>query len=82
MALRVTFRAPPPVKIIHVTYKVGYVWCVNPGYMAVTVIYPVPSTVMTTRVTGRMEHALHVNLDGLEYTVKQVMMLIIYVINI
>lgn len=82
MASRVIFRAPPPVKIMHATFKVGDVWSVNPRYMAVTVICHAPLTVMTTRVTIRMEHALHVNLDGLEYTVKQVILLIIYVIKI
>lgn len=66
MATRVIFRALSPVKIIHVTYRVDYVWSVNLEYMAVTVIYRVPSTAIRTCVTDGMEHALHVNLDGLE----------------
>lgn len=75
MVSRVTFRAPSPVKTMHATSKVGHVWSVNLGYMAVTVIYRVQPTVRTTLVTERMEHALHVNLDGLEYTVTQVKLL-------
>lgn len=67
----VTFSAPSPVKIGHVTYKMENVWNVNLGYMAVTVIYRVPPTVKTIRVTHGMEHVIHVNLDGQEYTVKQ-----------
>lgn len=53
----------------------------NPGHIAVTVTCRVPPTVKTTHVKCLMEHALHVNLDGLEYTVKQVIMLIVYVIK-
>lgn len=82
IALRVTFPAPSPVKIAHVTYKMVNVLDVNLGYMAVTVIYRVPPTVRTTRVTERMEHVLHVNQDGLEYTAKQVILLTIYKIKI
>lgn len=82
MAPRVTFRALSPVKITHATYKMEGVWSAYLGYMALTVTYLVPPTVMTTRVTERMEHALHVNLDGLEYSVKQAIMFIIYSINI
>lgn len=47
--------------------------------MAVTVIYHVPSTVKTVYVKGRMEHALHVILDGLENIVKQVRLTIIVI---
>lgn len=72
MALLVTFSAPSPVKIGHVTYKMENVWNVNLRYMAVTVIYRVPPTVKTIRVTHGMEHVIHVNLDGQDYTVKQV----------
>lgn len=72
MAPLVTFSAPLPVKIVHVTYRMENVWDVNLGYMAVTAIYRVLPTVKTTRVTHRMEHVIHVNLDGQEYTVKQV----------
>lgn len=72
MAPLVTFSAPAPVKIVHVTYKMENVWDVNLGYMAVTVIYRVLPTVKTTRVIHRMDHVIHVNLDGQEYTVKQV----------
>lgn len=68
----VTISAPSPVKIAHVKYKMENVWDVNLGYMAVTAIYRVLPTVKTTSVTHRMEHVIHVNLDGLEYTVKQV----------
>lgn len=57
MAMRVIFRAPSAVKIARVIYKVGHVWSVNLGYMAVTVTYRVPSTVSTTYVTHVMEHA-------------------------
>lgn len=77
MALHVTFHARFLVSIVHVTYKVEYVWSVNMGYMAVIVIYRVPQTVKTTRVTYTMEHALHVDLDGLGYIVQQVILLII-----
>lgn len=66
MAPLVTFSAPSPVKIAHVTYKMENVWDVNRGYMAVTVIYRVLPTVKTTRVIHRMEHVIHVNLDGQE----------------
>lgn len=72
MAPLVTFSAPSPVKIVHVTYKMENVWDVNLGYMAVTVIYRVLPTVKTTRAIHRMDHVIHVNLDGQEYTVKQV----------
>lgn len=84
MANRVTLRAPLPVKITNVTYKMEHAWTVNLGYLAVIVIHRVPSTVRTTRVTLRTEHVLHVNLDGLEYTVKQVMWLskTVYIIKI
>lgn len=53
----------------------------NLEYIAVTVTCRVPPTVMTTHVTHRMEHALHVNLVGLEYSVKQVILLIVHVIK-
>lgn len=66
MAPRVTSRALSPVKITHATYKMEGVWSVNLGNMVITVIYRVPSTVMTTRVTCILEHALHVNLVGLD----------------
>lgn len=81
MASRVTFRVPFPAKIEHVTYKMEHVWSANLEYIAVTVTCRVPPTVMTTNVTDRMEHALNVNLDGLEYTVKQVILLIVHVIQ-
>lgn len=55
---------------------------VNLEYIAVTVICRVQPTVMTTHVTHRMEHALHVDLDGLDYTVIQVVLLIAHVIKI
>lgn len=76
------FRAPLPAEIAHVTYKMEHVWSVNLKYIAVTVTYYVPLTAMTIHVTYRMELALHVNLDGLGYTVKQVILFIIYVIKI
>lgn len=41
----------------------------NMGYMVATVIYRVPKTVNTTRAIYKMDHALHVNLDGLEQIV-------------
>lgn len=82
MVLRVTFPAPSPVKITHVTYKMVDVWGVNLGCMAVTVIYLVQPIVKTTGVTETMEHVLHVNQDGLEYTVKQVILFTIYAIKI
>lgn len=53
---------------------------VNLEYIAVTVTCRVQPTVMTTHVKHRMEHALHVNLDGLDYSVKQVVLLIVHVI--
>lgn len=81
MALPVTFLAPSPVKIAHVTYKLEHVWSVNLGCMAVTVTYLVPPIVKTTGVTERMEHVLHVNLVGLEYTVKQVILFNIKLFN-
>lgn len=80
MATRVTLRAPSPVKMTYVTYRMEHVWSVHLEYMAVTALYLVPQPVMTTRVIDRMVHALHVNLDGMGYTVKQVILLIIYVI--
>lgn len=55
---------------------------VNLGCMEVTVIYRVQPTVRTVRVTHIMEHVLHVNLDGLGYTVKQVILFNIYAIKI
>lgn len=82
MAPRVTFCAPSPVKIAHVTYKVEHVWSVNLGYMAVTVTCRVPLTVKTTHVTDRMEHALHVNLVGMEFIVKQVRLILILLMKI
>lgn len=83
MAWIVTSRAPSPVKIAYVTYKMEHAWSVNLECLAVTVIYRVQSTVMTINATCRMEHASPVNLDGLEYTVKQVMLLkTVYVIKI
>lgn len=65
----VTFPAPSPVKIAHVTYQAVDVLGVNLGCMAVTVTYLVRPIVKTTGVTKRMGHVLHVNLVGLEYTV-------------
>lgn len=82
MVPRVTFCAPSPVKIIHVTYKLEHVWSVSMDYMAVTVIYRVPPTVMTVYVKERMEHALHVNQDGLENIVTQVSLTIIIFMKI
>lgn len=82
MAPLVTFSAPSPVKIVHVTYKMENVLNVNLGYMAVTVMYRVPPTVKTIRVTHRMEHVIHVNLDGQESIVKQVIISTIYEIKI
>lgn len=81
MASLVIFRAPPPAKMQHVTYKMEHVWSVNLAYIAVTVTCRVPPTVITTHVTNRMEHAIHVNLVGLEYSAKQVILLIIHVIK-
>lgn len=80
MATRVTLRALSPVKITYVTYSMEHVWSANLGYMVVTALSFVPPPVMRTRVIDRMVHALHVNLGGLGYTVKQVILLIIYVI--
>lgn len=71
MATRVTLCALSPVKIIYVTYKMEHAWSVNLEYMVVTALSFVPPPVMTTRVIDRMVHALHVNLVGLGYTVKQ-----------
>lgn len=56
MAPPVTFPAPSPVKIAHVTYKVEHVWSVNLGFTAVSVTYLVPLIVKTTYVTERMEN--------------------------
>lgn len=81
MAHSVTFRVPSPVKIAHVTYKVEHVWSVNLGCMAVTVTCLVQSIVKKTDVTERMEHVLNVNLVGQEYTVKQVILFNIKLIN-
>lgn len=78
MAWDVTYRAPQPVKIAYVTYKMERAWTVDLEYMAATVIYRVQSTVMTIHVTCRMVLASPVNLDGLEYIVYQVMLLIAY----
>lgn len=84
MALDVTSRAPSPVKIAYVTYEMEHAWTVDLESLATTVIYRVQSTVMTINATCRMEHASPVNPDGLEYTVKQVMLLskTVYVIKI
>lgn len=56
MAPPVTFLAPSPVKIAHVTYKLEHVWNVNLRCMAATVTYLVLRIVKTTGVTERMEH--------------------------
>lgn len=56
MVPHVAFRAPLPVKITYVTYEIEHVWSVNLEYMAVTVIYRVPPTVITMHVTCRMGH--------------------------
>lgn len=77
-----TFRAPSAAEIAYATYNVVNVLSVDIRYMAVIVIYRVPTTVKTTRVTHKMEHVIHVNLDGLDYTVKQVLMFIAYVIKL
>lgn len=82
MAPRVIVVAPLPVKITYVTYKMEHVWSVQQVHMAVTVIYRVPQTVITTHVTQSAELAFHVNLDGLDYTVKQVILLNTYVIKL
>lgn len=82
MEPRVTFPAPTPVKLAHVTYKTVDVLGVNLGCMAVTVTYLVRPIVKTTGVTKRMGHVLRVNLVGLEYTVKQVINITIYAIKI
>lgn len=82
MAPHVTFPAPSPVEITHVTFEVEHVLCVNLGCMAVTVICLVPPIVKTTFVTKRMEHVLHVNPDGQGNTVKQVILFTIYAIKI
>lgn len=55
---------------------------VNLVCMAVTVTYYVLIIAKTTYVTERMEHAFHVDLDGLEYTVKQVILSTIHAIKI
>lgn len=44
----------------------------NLEYTVVTVTGHVPPTVKTTCVTYKMGPVIHVNLDGLEYRVKQV----------
>lgn len=44
----------------------------NLEYTVVTVTWPVPQTVETTRATYKMETVIHVNPDGLEYRVKKV----------
>lgn len=82
MALRVTFPVLSPVEIEYVTYSVELVWSANMGCMVVTVICLVPPIVKTTGVTERMVHVLHVNPDGQEYTVKQVILFTIYAIKI
>lgn len=74
MALSVTFHAPPPVKTTIVIYKVDHVWIVNMEYTEATVTCRVQQHVKTEYVTHRMEHALHVSLDGPECIVKQVKM--------
>lgn len=81
LAPPVTFLVPSPVKIAHVTYKLGHVWSVNLVCMAVIVTYHVPPIVKTTYVTKRMEHVLLVDLVGLEYTVKQVILFTIKLCN-
>lgn len=58
------------------------VWSVNLGYITATVIVRVPPTVKTTRVTDRMVHALHVNMDGPGCIVQQVILLIVHVIKV
>lgn len=82
MAPHVTFPAPSPVEITHVTFEVEHVLGVHLGCMAVTVICLVPPIVKTTFVTKRMEHVLHVNPDGQGNTVKQVILFTIYAIKI
>lgn len=77
MALSVMFRAPSPVKVAHVTYRMEHAWNVKTGYMEATVTYHVPPTVRTTHVTYRMENVLYVNLDGLGCIVEQVRITII-----
>lgn len=77
-----TIPAPSPVKEAHVTYTVELVWIANLGSMVVTVICRVPKIVKTTGVTERMVHVLHVNPDGQDYTVKQVILFTIYAIKI
>lgn len=71
MAPHVTFPAPSPVNIAHVTYTVELVRSANLGCMVVTVTCLVPSIVKTTDVTERMEHVLHVKPDGQGNAVKQ-----------
>lgn len=82
MVPSVTFPAPSPVEIAHVTFEVEDVLGVNLGCMVVTVISLVPPIVKTTGVTERMVHVLHVNLDGQDYTVKQVILFTLYAIKI
>lgn len=72
LALSVTVHAPPNVKTTLVTYKVEHVWIVNMEYLVDTVICRVPLTVNTVHAIHKMEHALHVSLDGPECIVKQV----------
>lgn len=82
MAPHVTFPAPSPVEITHVTFEVENVLGVDLRCMVVTVTCLVPPIVKTTDVTERMEHVLHVNPDGQGYTVKQVILFTIYSIKI
>lgn len=42
---------------------------INPESLALIVIYHVPVTVKITRVTLKMEHVQHANLDGREQLV-------------
>lgn len=48
---------------------------------ALTATLHVPQTVKTTRVKYKVEHASHVNLDGVEWTVIQVRFLIVSLAN-
>lgn len=72
MAVTVINSAHSPVKVLYVTYKVEHAGIVILEYMVVSATCRVPLTVKTTHVMHRMDHALHVNLDGKECTVKQV----------
>lgn len=56
MAPHVASRAPLPVKITYVTYKMEHDCSVNLEYMAITVIYRVPPTVITMHVMQNGAH--------------------------